>query len=207
MHLDPIRLLTRNSNPSFLFCQDMTSEARANWIPKMSSFFVVAALSCGGFAQGQAAPSGLSSIRFLVGDWIGGGGTDVGQATGRSSIKADLSGHVLVRRDHTDIPATKERPRSSMDVLMLIYPQASDGRLHATYTDSGGHVIQYTAARVEPGRLVEFDSDSSPNTPTFRLTYAVTGPKALAVKFEMAAPGAPATFHSVAAGVLKRSGN
>ncbi len=166
---------------------------------------LAASLSCGGHAQGQASPSPFSPVEFLVGDWVGGGTTDAGRATGRSSIQADLGGHVLVRRDHTDIPAGAGRPASSMDVLMLIYPQASDGRLHAVYTDSGGHVIQYTAARVEPGRLVEFDSDPSPGAPAFRLTYTASGPQALGVRFERAAPGAAPAFRPIAVGTLTRS--
>lgn len=175
-----------------------------NWNKALTAFSYLA-VSCGGPAQAQSAPSPLSPVQFLVGDWVGSGSTDVGQATGRSSIKADLGGHVLVRRDHTDLPAAAGRPASSMDVLMLIYPQASDGRLHATYTDSGGHVIQYTAARTQPGRLVEFDSDPSPRAPTFRLTYTLSGPKTLGVRFEMAAPGTALAFHPVAVGTLRRS--
>ena len=174
-----------------------------NWNRALAALSFLA-VSCGGPVQAQSAPSPLSPVQFLVGDWVG-GSTDVGQAKGRSSIKADLGGHVLVRRDHTNLPAAG-RPASSMDVLMLIYPQASDGRLHATYTDSGGHVIQYTAARTQPGRLVEFDSDPSPSAPTFRLTYTLSGPKKLGVRSEMAAPGATSAFHPVAVGTLRRSG-
>jgi len=147
----------------------------------------------------------LSSVDFLVGDWSGGGDSDAGRARGVSSIKSDLSGHVLVRRDHTEFPAAKGQPASSMDALMLIYASPTDGHLHATYTDSGGHAIQYAAARVEPGHLVEFDSDASPHAPTFRLTYTATGLKGLKIRFEMAAPGAPTAFHPVAVGTLRRS--
>ncbi len=152
----------------------------------------------------HAAPQSLSTVQFLVGDWAGGGGTDAGRAQGTSSIKPDLGGHVLVRRDHTEFPAAKGQPAASMDALMLIYSSPTDGRLHATYTDSGGHAIQYTAAHVEPGRRVEFDSDASPNAPTFRLTYAITGLKDLEIRFEMAAPGTPSVFHPVAVGTLRR---
>lgn len=147
----------------------------------------------------------LAPLQFLVGGWSGGGDTDAGLSRGVSSIKADLNGHILVRRDHTILSAAKGQPAAAMDTLMLIYPLSSDGRLHATYTDSGGHVIQYTAARVEPGRLVEFDSDASPNAPAFRLTYAAKGIKEMDVKFEMAAPGTPPVFHPVAVGTLTRS--
>ncbi len=151
------------------------------------------------------ADTPLAPLQFLVGDWSGGGSTDAGQAKGVSSIKADLNSHILVRRDHTILPAAKGQPASAMDVLMLIYPSPSDGHLHATYTDSGGHVIQYTAARVEPGRLVEFDSDASPGAPTFHLTYAAEGLNKVGIRFEMAAPGTPAVFHAVAVGTLTRS--
>ena len=153
------------------------------------------------------ADTPLAPLQFLVGDWSGGGDSDAGQDRGVSSIKADLDSHVLVRRDHMDFPAAKGQPAAAMDVLMLIYPSPADGHLHATYTDSGGHVIQYIAARVEPGHLVEFDSEaSSPGMPTFRLTYTATTPKELKVKFEMAPPGAPSAFHAVAVGTLKQSG-
>jgi len=121
-----------------------------------------AAFGCAAAGSIAHADTPLAPLQFLVGDWSGGGDTDAGRSRGVSSIKADLDGHVLVRRDHTVFPATKGHPASTMDMLMLIYPSSSDGRLHATYTDSAGHVIQYTAARVEPGRLVEFDSDEAP---------------------------------------------
>lgn len=172
------------------------------------SSFSAAVLCCAWNAPvlRAAEASPLAPLQFLVGNWAGGGDTDAGRSRGVSSIKTDLGGHVLVRRDHTDLPAAKGQSAASMDVLMLIYPSSADGRLHATYTDSGGHVIQYVAVRVEPGRLVEFDSEASPSVPIFRLTYTATSSENLAVKFEMAPPGAASQFHSVAVGTLKRSG-
>ncbi len=164
-----------------------------------------AAFGCTAGGSVTHADTPLAPLRFLVGDWSGGGDSDAGLDRGISSIKSDLSGHILVRRDHTILPIAKGQPAAAMDTLMLIYPSSSDGRLHAIYTDSGGHVIQYTAARVDPGRLVEFDSDASLSAPAFRLTYAAKGIKAMDVKFEMAAPGTPSVFHPVAVGTLIRS--
>ena len=171
----------------------------------MSGFVCIACACCNVHARAQSTPSSLSSLQFLTGEWAGGGSTAAGQATGRSSITSDLGGHVLVRRDHTDIPAANGRPASTIDILMLIYPQASDGKLHATYTDSEGHVIQYTAQQVAPDHMVEFDSAVSPNSPTFRLTYTLLKPAELEVKFEMAMPGKNAVFRSIAVGTLRRS--
>ena len=174
----------------------------------MNSKLILLCCAAAGFlTSGRAtrANTPLAPLQFLVGDWSGGGETDAGRSRGVSSIKADLGGHILVRRDHTDLPAPKGRPAASMDVLMLIYSSPADGRLHATYTDSGGHVIQYAAAHVEPGRLVEFDSESpAPGVPAFRLTYTATASQDLQVKFETAPPGTPAAFHPVAVGTLKR---
>lgn len=155
-------------------------------------------------AQAQTAKpmSAFEPVRFLIGHWVGGGNTQAGQGQGEFSIQEDLAGQVLIRRDHTDYPATKDKPAMSMDVLMIIY--AENKELRATYFDNEGHVIHYQAPSVVPGVSVQFVSAVTTGAPTFRLTYTKSGGDEMAVKFEIAPPGKPDAFTTYAEGKARR---
>lgn len=141
-------------------------------------------------------------VRFLIGDWAGEGNSKAGRGQGAFSIKEDLSGALLVRRDHTDYPAANGKPPFSLDVMMVIY--AEGGQLRATYFDSEKHTIYYTAKSVVPGTSVQFVSEERPGSPNFRLTYAKTGDDKMSVKFESAPPGKPDSFTTYAEGEARR---
>jgi hypothetical protein len=119
--------------------------------------FLYFALIGSASAQAQTDKTGnpFDPVRFLVGDWIGEGSSKAGQGQGAFSIKEDLGGAILVRRDHTDYPAKNGKPAFSLDVMMVIY--AEGGQLRATYFDSEKHVIHYTAKSIVSGTvLVQF---------------------------------------------------
>ena len=157
-------------------------------------------------AQAQTDKSGnvFDPVRFLVGDWVAEGSSKAGQGQGTFSIKEDLGGAILLRRDHTDYPAANGKPAFSLDVLMVIY--AEGGQLRATFFDSEKHVIHYTAKSVVAGTSVQFVSGEAPGTPTFRLTYTKTSNDKMSVKFELAPPGKPDSFTTYAEGAARRKG-
>ena len=157
-------------------------------------------------AQPQAGKTDnpFDPIRFLVGDWMGEGTAKPGQGKGSFSIKEDLGGAVMVRRDHTDYPAANNNPAFSLDVFMTIYSEG--GQLRAIFFDSEKHVIHYTALSVVPGTSVQFVSRQAPGAPTFRLTYTKTGSDKMSVKFETAPAGKPDSFSTYAEGSAQRKG-
>jgi|SRR5215471_13803251 len=156
-------------------------------------------------AQTDKTGNPFDPVSFLVGDWVGEGSSKAGQGQGAFSIKADLGGAVLVRRDHTDYPAANGKPAFSLDVMMVIY--AEGGQLRATYFDSEKHAIHYTAQSLVPGTSIQFVSGQAPGAPTFRLTYAKTGDDKMSVKFELAPPGKPDSFTTYAEGEARRKGS
>jgi len=157
-------------------------------------------------AQAQSGKNAdvFDPVRFLVGDWVGEGSSKAGQGQGAFSFKEELGGAILVRRDHTDYPATNGKPAFSLNVVMIIY--AESGQLRATYFDSEKHVIHYTSKSVVPGTSVQFVSGQAPDAPTFRLTYTKTGDDKLSVKFELAQPGKSDGFTTYAEGLAQRKG-
>ena len=145
----------------------------------------------------------LEPLGFLVGTWAAGQGKVAatgGTATGRSAFSIEAGGGALLRRDHTSLKGADGKRAGGMDQVMLIYPEA--GGLKADYSD-GTHVIHYVEAQVTPGRSVVFRSAPQPGAPSFRLTYEAAPGDALAVKFEMAAPG-QTEFKPVAEGQMTR---
>jgi hypothetical protein len=131
-----------------------------------------------------AATDPLASLDFLVGTWsgqsAGSRGTDV--------FRRDLDGHVLERRSHSE----------SMQTLLTVYRDGADDRLAAIYFDNLGHVIRYGRIEVTPGERVVLVSEQSDPAPTFRLSYVLRSPGVLHVKFEMAPPGHPESYQTIA---------
>lgn len=151
----------------------------------------------------DAAPD-LSGVAFLTGEWVAGRGVVAdtgGTSTGRSVITVEAGGHVLLRRDHTDLFDPSGKPAGGFDQIMMIYPEG--GTLHADYSD-GGHVIHYDRAEIEPGRSVTFTSVARPGQPVFRLSYFLSAPDRIAIAFAMQPPGS-GTFHPIANGILTRA--
>jgi hypothetical protein len=105
-----------------------------------------------------------------------------------------LQGKVLVRKNHADYPATKDRPAFSHDDLMVIYREAEGARACAIYFDNEGHVIHYNASLSEDGTTWVFLSDPTPSAPRYRLTYTKEKNGMLGIKFEIALPGKPDAF-------------
>ena len=114
-------------------------------------------------------------LAFLIGEWTGEGGGGPGEGSGGFSFLPDQNGTVLVRKNHADYPATKDRPAFSHTDLMFVYRE--DGKFRAIYFDSEDHVIHYDV-EVE-GASIRFLSKD------YRLTYSKTGVDTLGIKFEL----------------------
>ena len=95
-------------------------------------------------------------LAFLIGEWVGEGGGGPGQGTGEFSFQLDLGGAILIRRNVSDYPATKDKPAYSHTDLMII-----DSTLRANYFDDEGHTIHYTVEPSANGNGVQFLSEAA----------------------------------------------
>jgi hypothetical protein len=134
----------------------------------------------------------------LVGNWVGEGGGDAGKGSGEFSFKLDLQGHVLVRTNHADYPATAERPPYRHDDLMITY--AEGDALKAIYFDNEGHVIHYKVSTTADSAVFVSESPG----PSFKLTYRQTDKDHLAIKFEIAPVDKPGEFKTYIEATAKR---
>ncbi len=139
---------------------------------------------------------------FLVGHWTATGTGAPGQSTGTTSFDFDLNSRVLVRRNHVDYPATKERPAFTHDDFLITYKDPSGDRFLADYWDNEGHVIRYTAAALPDGSI-QFISMPGPG-PAFRMTYFKEAADTIRIRFEIAPPDKPGEFKVYVEGTAKR---
>ena len=155
-------------------------------------------------AQQAKSDSGWDPFSFLLGEWVGEGGGGPGQGTGAFSFHIELGGKLLIRRNRTDFPATKDRLASTHEDLMIVYRDPTGSGLRAVYFDNEGHVIHYAAGFLEDRSSVQFVSDASPSAPRFRLTYRKTGSDTVRATFEIAPAGKPESFSSYLEGSARR---
>ena len=133
----------------------------------------------------------LEPLRGLIGAWEG--GDPERHSTGRFTLKPDLFGKVLVRRNSNDSPKGRHE-----DLMIVFHAQ---GGLRASYFDNEGLVIEY--AIVASGDHIEMLSDEVPNQPRFKLSYDLHGTGELAIDFSMAMPGST-EFKHYTGGVVHR---
>ena len=155
---------------------------------------------CAAFFMAQPAqmkgsnPADWEGWKFLLGQWVGEGSGQPGQGSGGFTFVLDLQGKVLVRKNHADYPATKDRPAFTHGDLMVIYHEAEGSPARAIYFDNEGHVIHYDVSFSEDGSTWVFLSDPTPSAPRYRLTYTKEKTGMLGIKFEIAPPGKPEAF-------------
>src|SRR5262249_226469 len=130
----------------------------------------------------------------LLGTWVAEGNGAPGSGVGTFSFAFDLQKQVIVRKSHTDYPATAEHEAFAHDDLMIIYREKGAEKTRADYFDNEGHVIRYTTNISETKKTITFRSDPQPSQPVFRLTYNAGDNGRLAIKFEIAPPTAPEEF-------------
>jgi hypothetical protein len=154
-------------------------------------------------AQQAAKPANWEAWQFLLGEWEGKGGGGPGQGAGGFTFALDLQKRVLVRRNHSDYPATDKQPAFSHEDLMVIYQEA-DKSTRAIYFDNEGHVIHYNVEFSTDQNSLVFLSEAGPSAPQFRLTYSKAPRNSLAIKFEIAPPGAPGKFSTYLQAVAQK---
>ncbi len=164
-------------------------------------------LICSALPAQQPAPMpSWDAWQFLVGKWVGEGTTgDVGHGTGHFTFEESLNGRVLVRKNHADYPAAKDRPAVSHEDLMIVFVDQATKQTRAFYTDSEGNVIQYAATLSKDGNTVTFLSEAIPAAPRFRLTYVRTKPDQMTLTFEIAPPGKPDEFRKFIEATVRKA--
>lgn len=163
-------------------------------------------LVCAVVSAQQPGPSpNWDAWKFLIGKWVGEGTGDMGQGVGYFTFEPDLDGSVLIRKNHAQYPATKDRAAYSHDDLMIVFADPATKQTRAFYTDSEGHVIYYTANFSNGGDTLTFLSDMLPATPRFRLTYLRTKTGHMTLTFEVAPPDQPDKFHRLIDATVRKS--
>ncbi len=156
--------------------------------------------------QSQTQPSkdvvNWDAFRFLLGEWVGEGAGAPGEASGGFSFRFDLEDKILVRRNHADYPATKDKPAYSHTDLMVIYQEPEATR--AIYFDNEGHVIHYAVGLSKDQTTLTFLSEPSPSAPRFRFTYNKVKNDSMTFRFDIAPPGKPEAFSKYLEGSLHR---
>lgn len=124
---------------------------------------------------------------WLIGDWKGEGSGQPGQGGGTFSFTFDLDKNILVRKSHSEYPASSNRPAVIHNDLMIVYPDSQGIPIKAIYFDNEGHTINYTITYSE--KSIVFLSEKSNYIPIFRLTYTLLENGTVKTKFEMSQDG------------------
>ena len=166
---------------------------------KTKLFLTVAlvALSVVGFGQQSSLWDRWS---WIVGEWYGEGSGKPGEGGGVFSFALDLDGKILVRKSHTEFPATEGKPLAIHDDLMVVYLDYTGTPSKAIYFDNEGHTISYNISYAE--KCIVMTSEAIPNVPTFRLTYTLLDTETVNTKFEMSRDGQ--TFMTYVEGKSKK---
>jgi len=129
----------------------------------------------------------------LIGSWAGEGEGKPGQGVGAFSFKFDLDKAIIVRRSHSEYPATKDKPATLHDDLMIIYVGQPGVPDKAIYFDNEGHVINYAVVFPDDNEII-FTSEIIAGMPRFRLIYLFANSSNMGVSFEIAPPEKPEAY-------------
>jgi len=124
---------------------------------------------------------------WLIGEWKGEGIGQPGQGGGTFSFAFDLDKNIIVRKSHSEYPASAKKPVVVHDDLMIVYPDFQGIPAKAIYFDNEGHTINYSITYLE--KSIVFLSEKINNVPFFRLTYTILDNGAVNTKFEMSQDG------------------
>lgn len=153
-------------------------------IRRLIFLVVVMLISAGSFAQSNEVWGRWS---WLVGSWSGDGKGSPGQGAGGFSFAFELNSNILVRRSHTEFPATGGRPAFVHDDLMVVHTDNGKEPVRAVYFDNEGHVINYLISYSD--KSVVLTSIKQEGMPVFRLTYSPAADGGVTTKFEISRDG------------------
>jgi hypothetical protein len=138
--------------------------------------------------------------KWLIGEWKGEGSGQPGQGGGTFSFELSLDDKVMIRKSHSEYPASENKPATIHDDLMIVYLDFSGSPSKAIYFDNEGHTIKYSLSYSD--KSIVFTSDRIPNIPIFRLSYELLENEAINTKFEMSQDGEK--FATYIEGISKR---
>jgi hypothetical protein len=124
---------------------------------------------------------------WLIGEWKGEGSGEPGQGSGIFTFQTDLNDKILVRKAHSEYPATAGKPAIVHDDLLIVYLDYSGNPAKAIYFDNEGHTINYSITYSD--KTIVLLSDRIPHVPVFRLTYTLLDNNSIDTKFEMSQNG------------------
>jgi hypothetical protein len=143
--------------------------------------------------------------QFLLGEWVGENNGAPGQGSGSFVFSFDLGQNILVRRNITRFPDSKDRPVFTHEDLTIHY-QEPDG-MHAIYFDNEGHTIHYAVEFSADKNSLILTSPAIPNAPRFRFTYIKQSNDSMLTRFEIIQPGQPDSFKVYLEGPVKKKGD
>jgi hypothetical protein len=153
---------------------------------KMKLLLFVALFAVSSVSFGQKTLS-WDKWKWLIGNWTGEGIGQPGQGNGKFAFSVNLDSNIIVRKSHSEYPATEKKPAIIHDDLMIIYPETA-GSQKAIYFDNEGHIINYLIEYAE--KTIVFTSEKTSDDPVFRLTYSLLDDGMVNTKFEMSQDGA-----------------
>ncbi len=124
---------------------------------------------------------------WLIGEWQGDGAGDPGQGNGTFSFSFSLDSNILIRKSHTEFPASQGRPAAKHDDLMIVYSDQTGNPTRAIYFDNEKHTISYSITYSD--RSIVLTGDKIPDTPVFRLVYTLLDNNTVNTRFEMSRDG------------------
>ncbi len=161
----------------------------------------LAAFACLARAQQPPQAARWASWQSLIGFWVGEG--DPSQGTSHFSFLPDLQDKVLVRKNHAEYPASKDRPAVVHDDLLIVYGD-TDADRKAIYFDNEEHVIEYAVTLSPDRKSIVFVSPAAAGAPRYRLSYFEQDRDRFRITFEIAPPGQPEAFKSYLEGYARR---
>jgi hypothetical protein len=152
----------------------------------------------------QQASNPWSKWDYLIGDWVGDGKGEPGEARGGFSIKTDLDKNILVRTNHVEVTATKDRPSGVHDDLMIVYSENKGTSAKAIYFDNEKHVINYIVTYDDRENAIILTSEIKAGSPRFRFTYKKIDDRKISIYFDIAPAGKPEAFSKYIEGTAHR---
>jgi len=123
----------------------------------------------------------------LFGNWTGKGNGEPGSGGGTFTFSPDLDNNIIVRKSHSEFPATENQSAVIHDDLMIIYFDVTKNTTRAIYFDNESHMINYSV--FYENNSIIMVSEKTQGTPVFRLTYTIIDKENIKTQFEISQDG------------------